>query len=169
MATLACAGALSADLAQRGHDSSPVGGRWHCIGDGWRPALLEGKLAPRVQVLAMVVQASVLTPDAPLARADVWIEAFGCEIPAEFVGHFAQSTVSITERRHSGKAARPVWIDLEYLVAETYVERSPRPRPRPSCRARPQGWAQALFSTPVLRRARAACCASSRRLATPLG
>lgn len=45
---------------------------------------------------------------------DVVIEAFGCELPAPFV------------RRMAGAARPPVWINLEYLSAEAYVERSHR-------------------------------------------
>ncbi len=45
-----------------------------------------------------------------LTPADVWIEAFGCELPPAFVAHGA-------------RAVPPVWINLEYLSAEPYVER----------------------------------------------
>ncbi|MEO8155097.1 MAG: elongation factor P maturation arginine rhamnosyltransferase EarP [Rhizobacter sp.] len=41
---------------------------------------------------------------------DVVIEAFGCELPPVFVGHMTQT--------------KPIWINLEYLSAEAYVERS---------------------------------------------
>ena len=46
----------------------------------------------------------------PTEPGDVVIEAFGCDPPAAFV----QAMV----------ARRPVWINLEYLSAEAYVERS---------------------------------------------
>jgi uncharacterized repeat protein (TIGR03837 family) len=46
------------------------------------------------------------------ARADVVIEAFGCELAPEWIAHFAHP-----EHRP------PVWINLEYLSAEAYVER----------------------------------------------
>lgn len=42
---------------------------------------------------------------------DVWIEAFGCELPEAFVA----------ARRHD-----PVWLNLEYLSAEPWVERHHR-------------------------------------------
>jgi uncharacterized repeat protein (TIGR03837 family) len=42
----------------------------------------------------------------------VVLEAFGCELPSAFVERMAQT--------------RPVWINLEYLSAENYVERSHR-------------------------------------------
>jgi uncharacterized repeat protein (TIGR03837 family) len=45
---------------------------------------------------------------------DVVIEAFGCEPPAAFVQRMAEA------------AKAPLWINLEYLSAEAYVERSHR-------------------------------------------
>lgn len=50
--------------------------------------------------------------DAPGAPGDVVVEAFGCDPPPAFVDAMA--------------AARPAWINLEYLSAEAYVERSHR-------------------------------------------
>lgn len=48
--------------------------------------------------------------DAPGEPGDVVVEAFGCDPPPAFVERMA--------------VARPVWINLEYLSAEAYVERS---------------------------------------------
>lgn len=48
--------------------------------------------------------------DAAADPGDVVVEAFGCDPPAAFVAQMA--------------ARRPVWINLEYLSAEPYVERS---------------------------------------------
>lgn len=45
---------------------------------------------------------------------DVVIEAFGCDLPPFFV------------ERMAARQRAPVWINLEYLSAETYVERSHR-------------------------------------------
>ena len=47
---------------------------------------------------------------------DVVVEAFGCDPPPAFVARMAQRAAL------PGRA--PVWIDLEYLSAEPYVERS---------------------------------------------
>ncbi|MBT9456529.1 MAG: elongation factor P maturation arginine rhamnosyltransferase EarP [Burkholderiaceae bacterium] len=47
---------------------------------------------------------------------DVVIEAFGCELPEAFLQRMAQ------------RQQAPVWINLEYLSAEPYVERSHRLR-----------------------------------------
>jgi uncharacterized repeat protein (TIGR03837 family) len=49
-------------------------------------------------------------PEGGLQPGDVVVEAFGCDPPAAFVSRMP--------------ALRPVWINLEYLSAEDYVERS---------------------------------------------
>lgn len=55
-----------------------------------------------------------------LPRADVWIEAFGCHIPSEWIAASAEKAHSPdTHDTHDW----PVWINLEYLSAESYVER----------------------------------------------
>ena len=46
---------------------------------------------------------------------DVLIEAFGCEIAPEFIANHVRQT--------SGNGQKTVWINLEYLSAEGYVER----------------------------------------------
>jgi len=59
---------------------------------------------------------------------DVWIEAFGCNIPEAFVAH--------------GVAARttaPLWINLEYLSAEDWVPRM-HGLPSPIMSGPAQGW-----------------------------
>jgi len=53
-----------------------------------------------------------------LARADVWIESFGCEIAPEFLQYHCH-------RPGPGSPpAQPVWINLEYLSAESFTERA---------------------------------------------
>jgi uncharacterized repeat protein (TIGR03837 family) len=49
---------------------------------------------------------------APAELGEVVVEAFGCDPPESFV------------RRMASAEAPPVWINLEYLSAEAYVERS---------------------------------------------
>ena len=51
-------------------------------------------------------------PTSHFAPGSVVIEAFGCELPAAFVAAMA------------AMATPPLWINLEYLSAEAYVERS---------------------------------------------
>jgi len=62
--------------------------------------------APGVQVIPW---AGTLPPVEP---GDVVIEAFGCDPPPDFVARMA------------ARARPPVWLNLEYLSAEPYVERS---------------------------------------------
>jgi len=66
--------------------------------------------APGVQVVDWT------DPPPDLAPGPVVVEAFGCAPPPGFVARMAQAPVA------------PVWINLEYLSAEAYVERSHRLR-----------------------------------------
>jgi uncharacterized repeat protein (TIGR03837 family) len=78
-------------------------------------------------------------PLAPLPdmQADVWIEAFGCDIPTEFVAHQAQ--------RIAAQAGHPpVWINLEYLSAERHVERL-HALPSPVLHGPAAGWTKWFF------------------------
>lgn len=54
------------------------------------------------------------THDLPIG--DILVEAFGCDIAPEFIAAYAQRT------RASGQ--KPLWINLEYLSAEGFAERS---------------------------------------------
>ena len=62
-----------------------------------------------------------------LVPADVWIEGFGCEIAPEFIASYAMDTgalgLSHSNPPTKPQANPPVWINLEYLSAEPYVER----------------------------------------------
>ena len=97
---------LAADLAARGvavrlwiDDASAL--QWMA------PNRVE--TVPGVSVHAWPESASVLEGMSPAA---VVIEAFGCELPAHFVARMASM------------AQPPVWINLEYLTAQSYAERS---------------------------------------------
>ncbi|MCA6217857.1 elongation factor P maturation arginine rhamnosyltransferase EarP [Ideonella sp. B7] len=62
------------------------------------------------------------TADTPLPEpGDVVVEAFGCDPPESFVARMAAA------------ARPPVWVNLEYLSAEPYVERSHRLRSPQRC------------------------------------
>jgi len=94
---------LAADLASRGEtvrlwvdDASAL--RWMA------PAGSHG-----VTVVGWPDDAAL--PEAP-ALGDVVVEAFGCELPAALVSRMAY------------RQPVPVWVNLEYLSAEPYVERS---------------------------------------------
>lgn len=73
-----------------------------------------------------------------LPCADVWIEGFGCDLPSSFVAHFT-NRVSAED-----SVARPVWINLEYLSAEAYVERNHR-LPSPVLSGPARGWTKYFF------------------------
>jgi len=101
---------LAVDLAQRGHrvrlwvdDASAL--RW---------------MAPQGHPLVQVLPWS----EDPLAGlnpvpGDVVVEAFGCELPARY-----QQVLAQAEGASCAKASfQRVWVNLEYLSAEPYVER----------------------------------------------
>ena len=105
---------LSADLATRGvqvrlwvDDTSALA--WMA------PGALQGQW-PGIRVLDwdQAMNAELLQT---LPPAQVWIEAFGCNVPLPFIGHGLDAAAAAA-------APAPVWINLEYLSAERYAERS---------------------------------------------
>lgn len=67
---------------------------------------------------------------------DVMVEAFGCEIAPEFIAY------GVHQSRANGQ--KPVWINLEYLSAESYVERTHR-LPSPLLSGPAAGWTRWFF------------------------
>jgi hypothetical protein len=99
---------LAADLAGRGHAVR----LW--VDDASALAWMAPDGAERVEVLPFDAAA------AAGACGDVVVELFGCDPPAGFVGRMLEASPA------------PVWINLEYLSAEDWVERAhglPSPRP----------------------------------------
>jgi uncharacterized repeat protein (TIGR03837 family) len=94
---------LAADLGARG-DTVRL---W--VDDASALAWMAPQGAPRVEVCAWPA-----ADDDRVAPADAVIEAFGCHLPAGFV------------RAMAARTPAPTWINLEYLSAEAYVERSHR-------------------------------------------
>ncbi|WP_090046704.1 elongation factor P maturation arginine rhamnosyltransferase EarP [Limnohabitans sp. 2KL-27] len=68
-----------------------------------------------------------------LPPADVWVEAFGCDIPEAFVAHGVAT-----------RAQQPKWINLEYLSAEDWVPRM-HGLPSPVMSGPAKGWTKAFF------------------------
>ncbi|MBD3893898.1 elongation factor P maturation arginine rhamnosyltransferase EarP [Hydrogenophaga sp.] len=104
---------LCADLAARGQRvrlwiDEPGALRWMA------PGALEG----RVHGVRVLPWTTPLAPGllAQLPLADVWIETFGCHPPPQAREHWAAALAA--GERH------PVWINLEYMSAQPYVERS---------------------------------------------
>ena len=106
---------LCADLAARDHQVR----LWIDQPDalGWMaPGAQEG-LWPGVQVIHWTDP----TPAGLVANtptADVWVETFGCDPAAECMRDLSL--------RLAQEARAPVWINLEYMSAESWVERSHR-------------------------------------------
>jgi len=102
-----------ADLAARGQTvrlwiDEPDDLRW----------MVPGALEDRVDGVRVLHWTEPLASDllVGLPPADVWIETFGCHPPPEALEHRA-TTIAAGDQA-------PVWINLEYLSAEPYVERS---------------------------------------------
>jgi uncharacterized repeat protein (TIGR03837 family) len=91
----------AADLAQRGERVR----LW--VDDARALAWMAPQGQPGVQVLRWSDAEATSPPP-----GDVVVEAFGCDPPPAFVARMAAA------------ARAPVWINLEYLSAEPYVERS---------------------------------------------
>ncbi len=67
-----------------------------------------------------------IEPFPAIVPAEVVIEAFGCALPASYIAAMSQYTLSAQTSKS------PVWINLEYLSAEPWVEsyhRLPSPHP----------------------------------------
>lgn len=107
---------LAAELASRGHSvrlwvDDPSSLSWMA------PEALRGTWKG-VQVFPWnhSLEASLIQS---LPASDVWIEAFGCDIAPEFIAACAHEGATA----EAFSAQDPIWINLEYLSAETYVER----------------------------------------------
>ncbi len=98
------------------------------------PGALEGRVTG-VQVLHWPTPFHHADLEA-LALADMWIEAFGTDPAPEFVQTMAA--------RIPPGAQPPVWINLEYLSAEPYVERS-HGLPSPVLSGAARGWTKWFF------------------------
>lgn len=75
-------------------------------------------------------------PSAEDEAPQVMIEAFGCEIRPDFIAW------AVDRARATGQ--RPVWVNLEYLSAERYVERNHR-LPSPVMSGPASGWTRWFF------------------------
>jgi uncharacterized repeat protein (TIGR03837 family) len=70
------------------------------------------------------------------APCDVLVEAFGCEIAPEFIAACAEDA--------GATGQKPVWLNLEYLSAEPYVERC-HAMPSPVLHGPAAGWTKWFF------------------------
>ena len=124
---------LAAQLARRGHrvrlwldDMRPLQwmapwaaqGAWSGISVHNFPLALDSRAAPA------------------LTLADVWIEAFGCDIPPAWL------EAQVNAASVQGK--RPAWFNLEYLSAEPFALRS-HGLPSPVMQGPAKGWTKYFF------------------------
>ena len=124
---------LAAQLALRGHsvrlwldDLGPL--QWLA------PGAAQGRW-PGISVHHWPsAQYAALVPETLLA--DVWIEAFGCDISPAWL----QSQVDAAE----SQGRRPAWINLEYLSAEPFALRS-HGLPSPVLQGPAKGWTKYFF------------------------
>jgi len=128
---------LCADLAARGHsmrlwvdDSSAL---------DWMAPGARTQQWPGVTVFDWA-QANDSDLLEKLPMADVWIEGFGCEIATEFVATFFDNAWPDKEK-HSKP---PAWVNLEYLSAESYVERC-HGLPSPVMHGPAKGWTKHFY------------------------
>jgi len=125
---------LSADLAARGHRVRLWLDDFGAL--PWMaPGALEGRW-PGISVRAWG-EASDFSVLAALEPAQVWIESFACTLPDAFVAARAHAQGS------TGTAA-PVWMNLEYLSAENFVERC-HGLPSPVMSGPAKGWTKHFF------------------------
>jgi len=100
---------LAADLASRGHRVR----LW--VDDASALAWMAPDGCKNVQVIPWTEPLDLTRANLALHPADVLIESFGCEIAPEFIAYSAEQA--------SATGIKPVWVNLEYLSAEPYVER----------------------------------------------
>lgn len=106
---------LSADLAARGQAVR----LW--VDDASALSWMAPLGAPGVTVLPwrQATDAGALAALLPANPGEVLVEAFGCEIPPEFLSAWLAAPLP----GHSSPLAGRCWLNLEYLSAETYVAR----------------------------------------------
>ncbi|MCH8539094.1 MAG: elongation factor P maturation arginine rhamnosyltransferase EarP [Alkalimonas sp.] len=88
-----------------------------------QPTKVQQRLTNGVEVIAWSASMTAASLQAELNNqsADVVIEAFGCELPAAYVADMTQ------------RGRQPLWVNLEYLSAESWVESChalPSPHPQ---------------------------------------
>ena len=116
---------LAQDLAQRGQQVR----LWTDDASALHWMAPQG--CPGVQVRAW--GGALAAHDAP---TDVLVEAFGCEITPDFIAACAIQA--------GARGQKPVWINLEYLSAESYVERC-HALPSPVLHGPAAGWTKWFF------------------------
>ncbi len=121
---------LSADLASRGQKVR----LW--VDDASALAWMAPEGAGGVTVLPWTEPLGLNLIRLESAPCEVLVEAFGCEAAPEFLAACSDPAMQ--------EVCRPVWINLEYLSAESYVERS-HALPSPVSHGPATGWRKWFF------------------------
>ena len=121
---------LSADLAERGQQVR----LW--VDDASALAWMAPQGHAGVSVLPWLEPLGLNLLRLDSAPCEVLVEAFGCQIAPEFIAACAD------QQRAGGQ--KPVWINLEYLSAEAYVERC-HGLPSPVSHGPAAGWTKWFF------------------------
>ncbi len=121
---------LAADLASRGHRVR----LW--ADDASALAWMAPDGSPGVRVLHWAEPLDLQEANLAQQPPDVMVEAFGCDIAPEFIAACADLA--------GAGAPQPLWINLEYLSAEPYVERC-HAMPSPVQSGPAAGWTKWFF------------------------
>ena len=121
---------LAADLATRGQQVR----LW--VDDASALEWMAPAGQPGINVLPWIEPLGLNLLRLESAPSEVLVEAFGCEIAPEFIAACA-------EQERAG-APKPVWLNLEYLSAEAYVERC-HALPSPVWHGPATGWTKWFF------------------------
>lgn len=128
---------LAAELARRGEQvrlwvDDPSALAWMAPG---------GQPGVELRPWPSVIDAATLQD---LPRPDVLLEAFGCEINPELLAHYRRLYGETQPDAPRTGAPQPLWINLEYLSAEAWVERC-HGLPSPVQQGPAAGWLKWFF------------------------
>ena len=121
---------LAADLAGRGHRVR----LW--VDDTTALAWMAPGGCKNVQVLPWAACLDLTPATLEAHPTDVLIESFGCDAAPEFIAACARAAIA--------NGRKPLWINLEYLSAERYVERC-HGLPSPVASGVAAGWTKWFF------------------------
>lgn len=121
---------LAADLATRGHRVR----LW--VDDASALAWMAPGGCMNVQMIRWTKPLDMRAANLASQPCDVLIEAFGCDAAPEFIAACASQQIA--------NGQKPLWINLEYLSAEAYVERS-HALPSPVRGGPAAGWTKWFF------------------------
>jgi uncharacterized repeat protein (TIGR03837 family) len=85
-----------------------------------------------------------LPNDQDYVLGDVLVDTFDCEFAINLIATQAVNTLAIGQFKHLKSTTQPVWLNLEYLTAESFAERA-HTLPYVHHSGAAQGWTQRYF------------------------